>query len=440
MRIKNIYQLIILLSLAVSMQAFSLDEAVSVALKNSTEIQKASMNVEIAKADMQEKQAQNYGRFDLLASYAHYNLPRTLTPLTPVSVAGGAAIIPTTQDMFVGGISYSVELFTGMQNTRSIEVASLQKEIADNLRFLSREQLIYNVKTLYVNILALQAQRDAQTLYVKALKDLHESVAYKVELARLAKIDELKSLADLNRASLGLNEIESNIEILKSTLAATMLVKEVSNFEKIEIEVVDVGESQESYDAALAQTKRQRLATLDTNKKIKEEEEKTFAMKYPKVGFNGYYGLSSGINDGSNAYSGDFKSADVWQAGVDLKWNIFDFGKTSSLIQKSRIKTMQSRLDAVKTKRELQSSLTQALIKIKLSVKTFASAKSELALMKETQKIEQLLYDNGASNINDLLYSKARYQLANSSYISSKHNYQNSLNYLNYLLEKGHEK
>ena len=60
--------------------------------------------------------------------------------------------------------------------------------------------------------------------------------------------------------------------------------------------------------------------------------------------------------------------------------------------------------------------------------------------MSETEKIESIRYENGASDINDLLYTKARFAMAKSSYIQAKYSYQNAIYYLDYVMERGEKK
>ncbi len=426
------------LCFTLSLQALTLDEAVQTALNNSVEIKKISMDVELAKENIKEKKASHYGRVDFQGSYTHYNLPRTLTPLTPASMVNGAAQIPTTQDIFVAGVAYNVNLFTGMSDTHSIEIANLQKEMAKNITALSSEQIIYNVKTLYTNILALNAQIDAQQEYVEALKKLHEDIELKVKLETLSRIDELKSLAELNHAKNDLKKITTNRDILKESLATLMFVDTISNLEPIDIKVDEIPLKQNNYKATLMQSKKLTLSKQSIQKSIKQEQIAS-ASYYPKVALNAYYGQSAGYNDATNPKPDEFNHEQLWQIGIDLKWNIFDFGKTSSLTQKSKIATLQAQLDEAQTKRELTKDLKEALSKIELAISSYKSAQSELSLMEETQKIEQIRYDNGASDINDLLYTKARYQLAHSGFINARYEYQNAIDYLNYILEKGNK-
>ena len=431
---KNFPYLILLSSLVFNLYALTLDEAVQTALDNSTDVKSLELSTKSAQSDIKDKKSANYGRVDFVASYNHYNLPRTLTPLTPASLAGGAAGVPTTQDLINAGVSYNVDLFTGMKDTRSIEISTLAHEISKTQASLTKEQIVYNVKTLYMNILAQEATLRAQKEYVEALKKLHSNIQLKEHLGQLSHLDALKSQADFSHASSQLAGIVSGLEILKESLATIMMVESVENLEDV---AIDVKALEEGNDVNLLEnTRKIKLAKLDIEKSIKQEELSSSAY-YPQLGFNAYYGQSGGVNDETNAHSGEWDNAEVWQAGVDLKWNIFDFGKTSAQNQKSKIATMKSRLSAAKTSRELQASFKEALSKIKLAVANYKSAQNELLLMDETQKIEQIRYDNGATDINDLLYAKSRYVLAKSSVIASEYEYQNALSYLDYILEKG---
>ena len=430
---------ILLVVFALNLYAISLDEAIDVALKNSTELKKSSLGVDLAKKSLDEKKLSNYGKVDLIASFTHYNLPRTLTPLTPSRMQSGD-IIPSTEDMYSIGVSYSVNLFNGFADTSAIEVSSLQKEISKNMHLLSKEQIIYNVKSLYFNILSFEAQLKAQKLYIKTLEKLYEDVKLKVSLGTLAKIDKLKALADLKRAKSKLTDIKTNIKILKETLASVMMVESILNLEKIEIEIDDsLVLHVENLKEEILKTSKLQVASLNVAKKEKEEE-KAQSVYYPKISFSAFYGQNAGENDPTNLNAGEFENEDVWQLGLNLQWNVFDFGRKNKFVQKSRILTMQSKLDEEKTKRDLQKVLVEALSKIDQSIQNYKSAKIELELMSETEKIESIRYENGASDINDLLYTKARFAMAKSSYIQAKYSYQNAIYYLDYVMERGEKK
>jgi len=199
----------------------------------------------------------------------------------------------------------------------------------------------------------------------------------------------------------------------------------------------DAGETVCSND--IQNLERYRSALLDVEKKDMLVE-KSNAGYYPQVMFNGFYGQNFGPNDSSNLHEGDWNNKEVWQAVVNLKWTVFDFGNRSSAKQMAMIRKQQSRRDRFATELELQRSLIEAETKIELAIEDFYSAQTELALTSETENIEQTRFEKGAADLNDLLYAKARNQLALSRLIAARYTYQNGHFYLDYLLENGDNK
>jgi len=108
-------------------RAMSIDEAVALTLKNNPDLQSKQMNRMMSESDLSEKESRNFGKFEVIASYGYYNLPRTLAPLTPASIFSDPFAVPTTRDLFTTGIMYEVPLFTGFAQQHSVEIASMQR-------------------------------------------------------------------------------------------------------------------------------------------------------------------------------------------------------------------------------------------------------------------------------------------------------------------------
>ena len=409
----------------------------SLALENNPGLQKQQMNQALSEEELSEKQSQNFGKIDVLASYGHYNLPRTLVPLTPASIFTDPKAVPTTEDLFTTGIMYEVPLFTGFSQQRTVDIAVLEKEMAGVAIKLSRQQLIYNVKSLYINILSMEAQEEAQRGYHTALQHLSDDIALEVKLGKKARIDQLKAAADQENARVKVRQISGNISIMKASLAALLNIDMIASLEEHSMEMPASGELE--YSTNIQELDRYRSAVLNVEKNTMLVE-KSSAGYYPQIVFNGFYGQNFGPNDSSNANEGDWNNEDIWQAMVNLKWTVFDFGSRKSSKQMAAIRKQQSRRDRLTTELELKRSLSEAVTKIELALDDFHSAETELALTRETENIEQTRFDKGAADLNDLLYAKARNQLALSRSIAARYSYQNGRFYLDYLLENGENK
>ena len=439
---KKIFKFILLIQIIVvfligKISAFTMEEAVSLALTNNLNLQKQQMNRKFSENDLSEKKAQNFGKIDLISSYTHYNRPRTLVPMTPALIIGGSSAVPTTKDLFVTGIMYEIPIFTGFAQKRSVEISALQKEIIGSVTKLTREKLIYNVKTLYVNILALQAQKEAQYLYVKALHGFYNVIAQEVELGKRARVEQLKAAAEVENAKAQESRIYGNIKIIKATLAGLLNIDEVPALEKITINIIPYVENDYSREIKNLEQYRTKKFNVEKNEKLVQKNKAAYS---PKIAFNTFYGQTFGPNDSSNPNDGDWENQEVWQVSVNLKWNVFDFGSKKSIIQKAEISKQQSHLEKCNTEIEIKKSIIKANIEIETAIDMYYSAKAELAMTREMEVIEQIRFDNGAININDLLYARARNQQALSSFINAGYTYRNAQFYLDYLLENGESK
>ncbi len=431
--------MIFMIGMAVPLTAMSItmDECVNIALKNNADINKQKLAEQIAENDLREQKRSGLGNLKLVGSYNHYNISRTLAPLTPSSIATDPAGVPTTKDLYLVGIVYELPLFTGFARTNAVKISSLQKEIAASMLNLSKEQLIYNVKSIYVNLLGLDAQAESQRKYVEALQALVHTIDQEFALGRKAKIDQLKAQADLKKAEATLQEIVTNRELLMSSFYKLLSIRNLPPLEPVSLEqkVITRISRQDNWLKS-GQLSRLQAAELEV-KKNEHQVRKARSILYPQVAFNSSYGQNFGPNDDSHPNSGDWENQEVWQVGVNLQWSILDFGVGRAKIRKAQHKERQSRYEQKKIMLELEQSLKEAVDKINLAVSNYESAREELQLTKQTEKIEQVRYEQGASTTNDLLYAKARSQQANSRLISSRYNYITSRFYLDYLLEQG---
>ncbi len=407
---------LILLS-ALTLQAISLEDAVKLGLKNNPDFLMQQNRVLLSKEAKNLKKASNYGNVALRGSYTRYNIPRTLTPIVPPI----APDITTSKDIGSLGIAYDVALFSGFSGMRDIEIASLSLEASKIALKLSKEQLIYNIRSLYLKILSLKSQKNAALSYQDALRELEKIVSLGVKVGKKPKIDLLKIKADLESANAGVKELESNIDILKATLASVIGIEEITNIEDIKIN------SNANLDASDIKSLSRYQLSLLTQKQSEKKLENAKSSYYPKLSANGYYG---------NNY-GEGESDDIWQVGIGLNWVLFDFGSRSSMVQKAKIESLQSSLQTKKIALTLAKDLKESKLRVDIAVTKLQSAKTELELVKESMKIEEMRYVQGVGTIYDLLFSKSRHQNTLSKEINAKYALQSAIYHYKYITENG---
>ena len=432
------------LLLAVSLSAMSLEETIKEALLHNNSLKKVVLDKEEAKENRDFKRSQNFGRFDLKVDYDHYNNARTLAPLTPMDIVSsptGAYEMPTTNDLISAGVSYNVVLFDGFAQQNAYKISDLAyKNSAFKIK-LSREELIYNVRSLYLSLLSLQEQRNAQEKFVTSQERLYEYVLKEYTLGSKSKLDTLEAKNAYTEALSTKEKIEANIAILKASLSQLIASERFDTAESIAI-TFDENLQQKPDIESLSRFKLAEFSQNIAQKRLDSAK----ASYYPKIDLSTYYGYSMGPNATTNTYpatgvtylnKGDFNSENIWQIGVHLKWNIYDFGAKSANVQKEKISLLKSKIDIDDVKLELAKSLKIAKSKVALAKADYASLKSQYELLVAIQEAQKIKYENNALTLTDLLDTEAKEALVYAKMINAKYEYQKAKYYIEYLLEKG---
>lgn len=426
------------------LSAMSLDETVQEALLHNNSLKKATLNQEQAKYTKELQHNQNFGRFDIVAGYDHYNKARTLAPLTPMDIVSsktGAYEMPTTNDLFSAGIAYNVILFDGFAKQNAYEISDLAYKNSTFQVKLAKEELIYNVRSLYLSLLSLQEQLEAQKKYADAQKQLYEYVVQEYQLGSKSKLDLLESKNAYTEALSVQEKITANIDILKATLSKIIVSKKFDKAQSVAIDFDETTNTKNSIED-LTRVQLAQFAQTINQKKLDSAQ----SSYYPTIDMSAYYGYNMGPNATTNTYpltgttyidKGEFNSENIWQVGIHLKWNIFDFGVKSANVQKEKIALLQSTLEQDDVKLEIEKNLQIAKSKLLLAKADYNSLESQYELLVEIDKAQKIKYENNAITLSELLDTEAKTALIYAKMINAKYEYQKAKYYIEYLLEKG---
>ena len=412
------------------LSADSLNELINYAKTHATVVQNAQLDAKLSKLKKKQSQANQFGELDIVGSATMYNRSRTLIPLTPAIIQSGTHVV-TSKEIYSAGASYTLPLFTGFAQTQEVEISQMAAKMSQIKAKLTNEELVYNIRSLYLSILALQENLKAQDAYIKALDTLTKLIEDEVALGKKAQVDALKAKTDYEAAKLQRASIENNIALTKSSLSV-LVGKEVKELEAIEFDITQQEEDLETLLAHVSGLKKvevEELAVQKAQKGIKKSE----SQNWPQLQLAAYAGKNFAEDEMTNV----FDNETLWQVGVNLKWNIFDFGKTTAAIESAKISKLKEDVAKKDTLRKLEKSLKDAYSTMQLHYKEYLSNTAQYKLAKESASIESVRYENDAATLNDLLLAKAKAQLALSGVIMSKYNYQKSKYYIEYLMERG---
>jgi outer membrane protein TolC len=406
----------------------TLQELIDIGVKNSAILEKTNLQIELIQAKKEESRAKKFGEFDLVGSYNHYNLPRTLAPIVPSALSPNSSV-ETTKDLFSTGVQYSVPIFTGGAIKEQVEIDKLSKIALEKRENLTKEEYIYNIRSLYLSGLSLQDLIISQNGYIDTLEKLKEIVKFSVDAGKKAKIDYIKVDTTLKSANGKLDSLKSNLKMIKNTLIAITHIDNIDNLEPIIVNVEEQNIQTPTNDSNFNGLDRFQLQDLEIEKS-KRVENRAKALIKPQVTLKGYFGYNYDIDDSLNKER-------LWQIGVNLKWNIFDFDRSDFKIQQAKIAKLQAVVQKKKLTEDFKKLLANAINKIEIALAEYKTNLAQLNLLQETQKIEEARYEAGVATLNDLLLAKAKTQIAKSKLIESQYKYQNGIYYMDYLLERG---
>jgi len=393
-------------------------------------MKQSQSQIALAQTKRDSSRMQQYGELNVVGDYMHYNTARTLAPLTPTAIGSGKAIT-TTKDLFSAGLMYNVPLFTGFAQTRQVEIDKIASEMTQAKVKLTKEQLVYNIRSLYLSVLAQKEIFWAQSSYTQALRKLRKQIAYEVNVGKKAKIDLLKAQSDVASANTQQEILRSNISTTKATLSA-LVGKDVGKLKALNIQV-----KKPHYSVNRLYHKASNLAKIEIEnmalKKADKMIEKSKSSKFPQVNLNSYVGKNYGEDLAKNTWDNET----LWQVGVNVKYNLVDFGKRDIAVQQAKIAKMDAGFKREQTLLDFRKLLTQGVQKIKQSYAEYIGNAAQWRLSKKSEKIEKVRYQNDAATLNDLLLAKGRSQLVKAKLIESKYNYKKSIYYIDYLMEKG---
>jgi outer membrane protein TolC len=409
----------------------SLEEAVATALQRASAVRQSEHDAILSQLNRRESKVRQFGEFNLVADYNRYNSARTLAPLTP-SVMQSGTPIPETKNLFSLGIAYSVPLFTGFAQMRQVEINTLAQEMARSKVRLSKEEVAYNVRSLYLSILAQKELLRAQRAYIEALRKLTGQIDRDVRAGKKAPIDRIKARAELESARTQAEVLAANIAVTRSALTA-LIGADPRPLKPVAIRPKAPRGNLTELRRLIPSLRKMKLEDLAL-KKAEKMIEKSASAKLPQISLSAYAGQNYGDD---TAHDLGWESETLWQVGLHASWNLLDFGKRDLEVQKARISRMKAQTQREQTRRDLRKLLEQGLARIREAWARYRGDRAQLTLNRKSESIEQVRYDSGVATINDLLLARGRTQLARAKTIESKYNYQKSIYYLDYLLERG---
>lgn len=373
----------------------TLDEAIQLALKNNKNIKISQEEVKISQDNLSSSFKTALPSVVYNSKYQKGEFERSMgTNNSEQSKEGYAQSLTMFQPLFRGGAIIS-----------SIKEQKLSKEISI-LNYLEQKRDVrLNVIRNYSNI--INSQRNLLAFYdsKKELETNYEKQKIQLDLKFIVKADILKTeyyLLDIDSKIL---TSQNNIKIEKDRLKINIGIPIEEEINVVEFSIPENLLSQITFDSDLNSAKEKSLTALIAKKNTQlAYENKTIkrAEMMPKI--DAFAGYGTYIEEPK--LDATTNNAE-WRGGVQVNWNVFQFGKDYDLYKASVKNVNKTKIAEDQTVDNIQLELTSAYLDLVRLEKIKLSKYQGMLTATENYSVDKERYDAGLISVVDYLLSQS---------------------------------
>lgn len=399
----------ILLILLVSSNLFALniDEAVQSALRNNHILKSYESLVKSSKFATEASKSLQMPSFFIDSSYTILDEEKKINIEIAPGITSSMTQIKNRYFDASAGIKYNI--YTGGAISSNIKLNRHKEESAKQNYLEVKNELIFQVKKQYTEILKLLSQKEIAQKHIDALNNHYLDVQNFYKQGIVAELDLLQTDVKLKEAKQTLTKIDNYIKVAKSALG--LLIN--SNVENSDFYISELEQNmiekklniENLYEEAVKN--RPIIKQIESEIKALNESKKTIKSDYlPKiyaaVGYN-----YNNQNDEISPKGGFFGKLGI-QMNID--WNYPS--KRLDSISERIIALNQQRLNTIlKVKLEVK----EAYEMYQTALSNLEVAKAALAEAEEYYRVIKLKYENGLASNSDVLDGQALLTTARSN-------------------------
>jgi outer membrane protein TolC len=410
----------------------TLKRAVAVALANNPEVTARGWDATAAQARRDQAFGARLPRLGMVGGYTH-----SLDEQRLIAASRDAEPGRFSRDLVSGDLVLAMPLFTGGRLVSQVKATDLLRQAASHRLARSREELVFNVSSVFHSILAQRHGVASLEFSRKTLAEHLKRIDALVAAQKAAKVDRMRTdvrLADIEQQLVR----EKNLLAIQGRVLTSLLglgdhSEEVSPQGDLE------GQEKAwipDLETALALAWKERGDYLAARASLEAQAGNLDVAKsghWPAVSLQGAYGgrWTTGPATGAGDDQGD-----VGRAGLVLEVPIFEGGQVDADIreQRANLAAAQQRLRLLDLQVRLE--VETALRSVVSSGERAAAIRTSISQAKESLRIEQQKYNLGKGAIVDVLDAQAALLASETTYYRVLADFHTALAQLNLAMGK----
>lgn len=387
---------------------FTLSQAIEFALQNNPVIRQARQNMEIGDYRVDKARAGNLPKIDFLSNVTHSRYNSPVTPITgsPLEGAGFPEFDDTIYDF---GLAFTLPLYRGGMLQRTVHIEKIRRSAEKDSYDVNRQELIYNIASVFHKILHLQKVLLASEAAVRQFEAHKQNVELFLEAGSVPRVELLKSETELahgrQNTLLVKNNIESAYELLKTLMGIDNMGQEIL--------IADSRSLQWTYPAVEESTKHALAERPDYSALMRKTEiagERIMlaeGKRLPSLSLNGEYLERSGS---------DMDFSENWNIGLRFSLPLFDGGAIRSEISSEKKELEKAKEQERMLKHEIIRSVKDAYITIENARERMEVSVTAIETAREILRIETLKFETGAGTSTDVIDAQTALLRAETDY------------------------
>lgn len=404
---KKILGLLLILSSSVFAREITLDQAIQMSLENSKEIKISEKDVEISKLNVAMAFKDALPSVTYSGTYTRGEYERSMYrhgwDEAQVQRKGGyTQTLSISQPIFQGGA-----VFGGIKGAQSY------KKIADLLYLGERRDVRLATIQNYSNVVKYEKDLEALESSRKELQARYDRQKEQLKLRLITKTDILKTEYSLLDIESQITGTKNNITIEKESLKIKTGIPKNEDVSVVEFTVPEYLSRHINFEADREQALNESIDALVAKNYVDAADASRIIARadmLPKVNAFASYGTSE-----RTKFNPTIDEAE-WRGGVQVTWNVFEFGKNYDNYRVAAITKEQEELKEKTSKDTIDINVTDAYLEVLRMEKERVSKARALEASIENFRMDQERYDAGLISTVDYLLSESQLREARVNY------------------------
>lgn len=405
-----------------SLKTYSREDCVALSVEKSAPARTAAIDETIAHSRV--KQARSI-------ALPHFSADATYTRLDQLQEVdfGNEVLEMGTLDNYSVDFGVNQLLFSGGKVNAALNAAAISRKYAGYVRAEVESSVVRQTTALFNNILLAQERVAVFNESVALLDKLVSQIETRRDGGDAADFDLLTAQVRYENEIPQLIQASNTLAILRENMRRLIGVED-KNYEidgKLEYEPLEL-QDDDLISAALGERPGVRAYEAMSDL-LKEDVSSARADLFPSVG--GFF-----TYNGANSYGfvsfGEEKWEWHWNAGVALKWNIWDGDMTRGVLKEKKLAYSKALVDLEDNERAVALEVESALLNIEHAERSVVAARKGIALAEKAMGIASARHESGLSTYLDYTDANVALKQARLQYLISVCTHMNAIADLRY--------